>query len=78
MLVQAQHFAEAKLVYEEDLARHPENGWSLYGLSQALKGIGKAQEAEAMFRRFEHAFSRADVKLSSSCLCVRKTRIDRL
>lgn len=78
VLVQAQRFAEAKLVYEEDLARHPENGWSLYGLLQALKGLGKAQDAEAVFLRFERAFSRADVKLSSSCLCVRKARIDRL
>src|SRR5204862_8051425 len=28
--------AEAEAVYREDLARNPQNGWSLYGLAQAL------------------------------------------
>ena len=31
--MQAGRFAEAKKVYRDDLARLPENGWSLFGLA---------------------------------------------
>ena len=32
---------EAEAVYWEDLKKNPENGWSLFGLTQALKAQGK-------------------------------------
>ncbi len=45
-------FAEADQVYREDLRRHPENGWSLFGLAQSLRGQGKSVEADAVMARF--------------------------
>jgi predicted Zn-dependent protease len=36
---------EAEEVYRRDLARFPNNGWSLYGLSRSLYRQGKITEA---------------------------------
>jgi tetratricopeptide (TPR) repeat protein len=58
--------AEAEQVYRDDLKRFPENGWSLYGLSAALKAQGKTTEAAAVEKRFAKAWTDADVKLTSS------------
>ena len=44
-LMDAQRYAEAEAVYRDDLAHYPENGWSLYGLSQSLRRQGKNDEA---------------------------------
>jgi tetratricopeptide (TPR) repeat protein len=53
--------AEAQRVWEEDLRRHPENGWSLHGLAESLR-LQKKDDA-AVRQRFEAAWKRADVKL---------------
>ncbi len=58
--------AEAEQVYREDLKRNPNNGWSLYGLTQSLKTQGKKKEAAAEKKRFQKAWQRADVKLAAS------------
>src|SRR5262249_19983330 len=58
--------AEAEAVYREDLARNPNNGWSLYGLAQALHTQGKGDEAFKGDAQFEAAWKRADVKLTAS------------
>lgn len=59
--------AEAEQVYRDDLKDLPNNGWSLYGLSQALKALGKdAGEYEAKFAK---VWAKADIKIRSSCLC---------
>ena len=47
-------------MYREDLRRHPDNGWALYGLAQALAAQKKNGEAAAVRKRFnemalEHA-----------------------
>lgn len=55
--------AEAETVYREDLAHYPENGWSLYGLSQALVKQGRIDEARDLDERFQTAWRRADVDL---------------
>ena len=47
-LLQAGRFAEAEAVFREDLAKLPENGWGLYGLSRALQLQKKAAEAAAV------------------------------
>jgi tetratricopeptide (TPR) repeat protein len=57
---------EAETVYWEDLRRNRDNGWSLFGLAQALRAQGKAEEAATAHARFEKAWSRADVTLSAS------------
>jgi tetratricopeptide (TPR) repeat protein len=55
--------AEAEAVYREDLARNPNNGWSLYGLAQALHTQGKVAEASKVDAA---AWKRADVQLTTS------------
>src|SRR3954463_6184017 len=67
-LMKAGRFAEAEEVYREDLRRLPENGWSLYGLSEALQAQ-KKPEAVAMKAKFTKAWARADIQINSSCLC---------
>lgn len=57
---------EAEQVYRDDLRRHPRNGWSLFGLEQALRGQGKTAAADAVKQRFELAWKRADIKLAAS------------
>ena len=39
--------AEAETVYWDDLRRNPDNGWSLFGLTQALRAQDKKAEADA-------------------------------
>jgi tetratricopeptide (TPR) repeat protein len=69
-LMHAGRFAEAEQVYRDDLKRLPENGWSLLGLSQALGAQQKdGAELEATRARFQKVWAKADVKITSSCLC---------
>jgi tetratricopeptide (TPR) repeat protein len=69
-LMHAGRFAEAEQVYRDDLKRLPENGWSLFGLSQALAAQQKGgAELEATRARFNKVWAKADVKITSSCLC---------
>jgi tetratricopeptide (TPR) repeat protein len=53
----------AERVYREDLDRFRENGWSLWGLAQALRAQGHSAEAQAVHTRFAAAWSHADVEL---------------
>jgi tetratricopeptide (TPR) repeat protein len=57
---------EAEVVYWEDLRRKPENGWALFGLMQALRAQGKDALAEEVELRFQKAWARADIQLTSS------------
>jgi tetratricopeptide (TPR) repeat protein len=65
-LVKAGKPAEAEKVYREDLRRFPENGWSLFGLAQALRAQGKNTEADATETRFRQAWASTDVTLMAS------------
>jgi tetratricopeptide (TPR) repeat protein len=65
-LVKAERHAEAETVYREDLRRFPENGWSLFGLVQALRAQGKKNEAAATEARFRRAWADTDVTLTAS------------
>ena len=69
-LMAAGRFAEAEQVYRDDLARLPENGWSLFGLARALRLQKKnADEAADLEARFKKIWAHADLQLTSSCLC---------
>ena len=57
---------EAEAVYRADLARYPENGWSLYGLAASLRAQGKTAEADAVQARFKRAWTLSDVMLTAS------------
>ena len=54
----------AEKAYREDLARRPENGWSLFGLAQSLRAQNKTEAAAKIEQRFEQAWKTADVKLA--------------
>jgi len=66
VLLEAGRAREAETVYWDDLKRHADNGWSLFGLAQALRAQDKKAEADAVQARFDKAWARADVKLTSS------------
>jgi tetratricopeptide (TPR) repeat protein len=70
VLLNAGRYAEAEEVYREDLKRLPDNGWSLYGLARSLKQQKKnAPEAAKLEQRFMKIWAKADIELTSSCLC---------
>jgi tetratricopeptide (TPR) repeat protein len=68
-LMQAGRYTEAEQVYRDDLARLPENGWSLFGLASSLRLQKKSDEAAVVEARFQKIWSNADVQITSSCLC---------
>ncbi len=61
---------EAEQVYRDDLARWPENGWSLFGLRRTLQLQGRDREAAEVATRFQATWRAADFELTSSCLCL--------
>ena len=62
--------AEAEAVYRKDLEQYPDNGWSLFGLAEALDAQGKSDEAASVRSQFEQAWQGADVVLTTSaCPC---------
>jgi len=68
-LLRAGKAAEAEQVYRDDLAKLPDNGWSLFGLAQALRAEGKTDQAATYQAKFEQVWSKADIKIKSSCMC---------
>jgi tetratricopeptide (TPR) repeat protein len=68
-LVSAGRLSEAEKVYREDLAHLPNNGWSLYGLSQTLRLEGRNAEAVQVDQRFHRAWAKTDIEIDRSCLC---------
>jgi tetratricopeptide (TPR) repeat protein len=66
VLLEAGRAAEAETIYWEDLKRFPDNGWSLFGVVQALKAQGKNEQAAVVQARLDKAWARADVKIAGS------------
>jgi len=62
-------YAEAEAVYREDLRHLPGNGWSLFGLSEALMRQHKMAEVTTLRSQFKEVWRKADLVISSSCLC---------
>ena len=63
-LLEAGRHAEAERVYRDDLKDHPRNGWSLFGLREALAAQGKPDAA--VQRDFERAWARSDTWITAS------------
>ena len=57
---------EAEAVFWEDLKKFPENGWSLFGLMNALKAQGKKDDASMVEARFNKTWKNADFRRVSS------------
>lgn len=68
--LKAGRHADAERVYREDLQRWPGNGWSLLGLTYALEGLGKQQQATRTRASFNKAWAQADHPLETSCKCI--------
>lgn len=69
-LMRAGRFEEAEQVYREDLRRLPDNGWSLQGLVESLERQNKnPDERRALETRFQKIWAKADLSITSSCLC---------
>ncbi len=63
-LLEANRAADAERVYREELADHPNNGWSLFGLHSALAAQGRpSAEVDA---EFEKSWGRSDTWLRAS------------
>jgi tetratricopeptide (TPR) repeat protein len=63
-LLEARRYGDAEKVYREELADHPHNGWSLFGLQKALAGRGvTAREVDEDLAR---SWSRADTWIRGS------------
>ena len=63
-LLEAVRPADAERVYRDDLADHPRNGWSLFGLRESLAAQGKPDPA--VQRDFERAWARSDTWITAS------------
>lgn len=66
LLLEAGRSSEAEKVYAADLVKHPNNGWSVYGLAAAQRAQGKKAEADRSEARFEQLWTRADARIKSS------------
>lgn len=69
LMLEAGLAQEAEALYREDQKKHPGNGWSLLGLSQALAAQGKTTESAAYAERAKQAWKGAEEMPSSSCMC---------
>jgi tetratricopeptide (TPR) repeat protein len=66
MLLDAGRPNEAEVVYAADLRKNPENGYSLFGLFNALVAQEKNDNAAAVESRFKKAWAESDHTLTSS------------
>ena len=67
-LLASNRLAEAQAVFEEDLEQYPMNGWSMFGLAEALSRQGDEAGAEQMTARFKTVWQYADVSLAAAIL----------
>ena len=58
----------AEAVYRRDLRWNQNNGWSLFGLHQALAAKNKQSEASQVFKQWQKAWASADITLTASHL----------
>ena len=67
-LLASDRVAEAQAIFEADLEQYPMNGWSMFGLAEALRRQGDEAGAEQITARFETVWQFADVELMTSIL----------
>ncbi len=57
---------EAEAVYRKDLEIYPRNGWSMFGLVQALEAQEKSVEAARVRQEFDEVWQMSDITLTAS------------
>ena len=65
-LMSAGRYAEAEAVYRRDLKWNHNNGWSLFGLQQALNAQSRFIESRQVMNEYRKAWGYSDVELSRS------------
>lgn len=68
VLMKAHKYAEAEIVYKEDLKMIRQNGWSLIGLYNSLTAQGKEQDAIKVKKQFKEVWKYADIEVNNSVL----------
>jgi tetratricopeptide (TPR) repeat protein len=68
VLLEAGRAADAEVVYMKDLQWNQQNGWTTFGLYQALQAQGKTQQAIIVERQFQSFWRNADTELERSHL----------
>lgn len=77
------HHVEAEEVYRTDLglnnklqrcAQHPDNVWALHGLVECLRHRGEEIELPTVEEKLSAALAKADIPITSSCLCRAETK----
>jgi tetratricopeptide (TPR) repeat protein len=78
LLTEQGHYAEAEEVYRDDLgssgriqrcAQHPDNVWALHGLVECLQRRAVSTELPKLQEKLARAKQKADVPITSSCMC---------
>jgi hypothetical protein len=78
LLLDQSHADEAEQVYRDDLglsgavqrcAQHKDNVWALHGLVECLKRRAETEQLPGLQARLAAALAKADVPITSSCLC---------
>jgi hypothetical protein len=78
LLLEQGHVTEAEEVYRDDLGlngrvqrctQHPDNVWALHGLVECLERRREARELPALRLKLSAALRKADIPISSSCMC---------
>jgi len=65
-LIKAGRASDAEAVFRRDLRWHQNNGWSLFGLTQALEAQGKSEEAASTREAWTKVWSHSDLTLPGS------------
>ncbi len=68
ILLKSKEYKKAEKIFREDLLYYPDNGWSLMGLHQSLKGLNKMEEAELIKEKFNEVWGASDIIITSSVL----------
>lgn len=66
VLLEAGRAEEAVVVYQEDLVRHPDNGWALFGLQKSLEATADRIGAEQAAKALARVWREADIDLVAS------------
>ena len=64
LLLELERHADAERVYREELADHPHNGWSLFGLQSALEALGRP--SPSVDADLDASWARSDTWLRAS------------
>jgi tetratricopeptide (TPR) repeat protein len=69
LMMAAGRYADAEVVYEQDLKRNPRNGWALLGLENARRRLRKTEGLDDLARERARSWVRAEMSPTSSCFC---------